>query len=186
MRRLPIILFLLCPLLSFGQKDSSGVYMTLQDYQLKRLSFAINCETEKHKIKSSQFNHKDFVRVIHNDSLFTLPKAQIFGYLDCKATTYRIVDGKNYSILNPYEALVLYKHQIGGHKRRQVHYFFAKTIDMAPVRLSLENLAKEFQDQPAFLQQVTKTFKRDSQLLRFNKKVRKFELSLIYSNTYKN
>ncbi|WP_276374237.1 hypothetical protein [Chryseolinea sp. H1M3-3] len=170
-------LFALLSLISFGandQVDNSGVYNTFADYKSKTLSYAIDCNSERHKIKSDQFHHRDVVRVVHNDSLLTMPKSEIFGYKDCKDVTYRIVDVKNHSILNPYDNL----HEIRGHKRTAIHYYFSKTIDAAPILLTMDNLHHVFHDNYAeFLRKIDETFRRDGQLIKFDKRSKKFLVS---------
>ena len=39
-----------------AQKDSSGIYKTTEDFQQRKLSYAINCKTEKHKINPNVLN----------------------------------------------------------------------------------------------------------------------------------
>ena len=47
--RMIIILTVIC-LGANAQKDSSGVYLNATDFMQRKLSYAINCKTEKHKI----------------------------------------------------------------------------------------------------------------------------------------
>jgi len=168
---------------AFSQSDSSGVYKTFDDYKLKRLTYAIDCRTESHKIKSDQFNHKDVIRVIHNDSLFTIPKSEIFGYKDCKGVVYRIVDGKNHSILNPYSKLQLYKHEVRGHKSTAIHYYFSETIGSKPILLTIDNLHHSFHDNQEFLKKVDNTFRRDGQLFKVDRKSKQYVVSQLYEST---
>ncbi|HMV07474.1 MAG TPA: hypothetical protein PKL56_11785 [Cyclobacteriaceae bacterium] len=180
-----IILLSVTTSVVFAQSDSSGVYKTFDDYKSKKLLYAIDCNTESHKIKSDQFHHKDVVRVVHNDSLFTMPKSEIFGYKDCNGVTYRIVDGKNHSILNPYNNLQLYKHEIRGHKSTTLHYYFSKTIDSAPILLTIDNLRHAFPDNVEFLKSIDENFKRDGQLIKFDKKNKQFIISKLYNASIK-
>ena len=36
-----------------SQKSSSGIYKTAEDFQQKKLSYAIDCDLEKHKISTN-------------------------------------------------------------------------------------------------------------------------------------
>ncbi len=168
---------------AFSQTSNSGVYKTYEDYRSRKLMYEIDCNSESHKIKSDQFHHKDVVRVVHRDSLFTMPKSEIFGFKDCKGVVYRIVDGKNHTILNPYDNLQLYKHEIRGHKRSAIHYYFSKTMDGEPILLTIDNLHHTFQENPEFLKKVDQQFKRDSQLKKFDKASKQYVLSNIYDTT---
>ena len=180
-----LALLALTSLTTYGQADNSGIYKTFEDYKSKTLKYAIDCNTESHKIKSDQFHHKDVVRVIHNDSLFTMPKIEIFGYKDCKGVVYRIIDGKNHSILNPYSNLQLYKHEIRAHKRTAIHYYFSKTMDAIPILLTIDNLHHVFHDNQEFLRQIDATFRRDGQLTKFDKPSKEYLITKLYNATVK-
>ena len=55
-----------------AQKDSSGIYKTSGDYNQRKLSYAINYKTEKHKINSDRlFNNAD-IKVKHDSKSYTL------------------------------------------------------------------------------------------------------------------
>lgn len=174
---------ILLPLSGLAQQDSSGVYKTSEDYKNRELSFAIDCNTQKHKIKSDQFHHKDLIRVTHNDSLFKLLKNDVFGYLDCKGQTFRMGESKKYTILNPYEPLQLYKHETRQHKRTALHYYFSKQFDSPLILLTMKNLIDAFEDNQDFLKVINVKFKRDAQLTRLDKRTKRFVLSDIYSRT---
>lgn len=59
---------------SQAQTDSSGIYKTASDFQNKKLSYAINYKTEKHKIKSSMLFNNDQIKVKHEGTMYTLKK----------------------------------------------------------------------------------------------------------------
>ena len=65
---------------AFSQNDSSGIYINGDDFKKGKLSFAINCSTEKHKIKLNDFFSLPYIIVIHNDSSYKFYKRDIFGF----------------------------------------------------------------------------------------------------------
>lgn len=92
-----------------AQKDSSGVYLTAYDFSVKKLSYAINCKTEKHKIKLNDFFGKDYITVIHNSIKYNLSKDSVFGFKTCDGNTYRLADKVEYTVLNPNDTLLFYQ-----------------------------------------------------------------------------
>lgn len=49
---------------AMAQKDSSGIYKTAEDFQTRKLSYAINYKTEKHKIKDNILFNDEKIIVI--------------------------------------------------------------------------------------------------------------------------
>lgn len=93
----------------FSQKDSSGIYFTFNDYAKHQLSFAINCKTEKHKIKSDMIFHPKEILIKHVDSTYTYSKDSIYAIKYCDGSIERVYDNSMYPMLNPYEAIMIYK-----------------------------------------------------------------------------
>ncbi len=127
-----------------AQKDSSGIYKTANDFKQRKLSYAINCKTEKHKINPSVIFKGSEVKVKHDGTTYNLKKSEVFGYRTCAGKEYRFVDDKEYSILNPGESLVIYMYQHPAHTGKEINkgmyqpqYYF--TTDAAA---SLQDLTK--------------------------------------------
>ena len=78
----------------FAQKDSSGIYKTAEDFQQRKLSYAINCKTEKHKINPNVIFKDSKVKVKHDVTTYELKKSEIFGFRTCAGKEFRFVDEK--------------------------------------------------------------------------------------------
>ena len=57
---------LLLPEIIVAQKDSSGIYLTPEDFGVRKLSYAIDCNTEKHRINSDLIFKDSKIKVKHN------------------------------------------------------------------------------------------------------------------------
>lgn len=90
-----------------AQKDSSGIYKTADDFQQRKLSYAINYKTENHKIKDNLFFNGGDIKVNHGGETYTLPKSETYGFRSTKGEVFRFVDNKEYKILNPGEDLLM-------------------------------------------------------------------------------
>lgn len=138
---------------TFAQQGESGVYFTPQDFKNGKLEYAINCKTEKHKIKLNDFLDKPYITVIHEGKRYEHQKKDIFGYRDCEGIDYRFVNNGNYPILNPRENIVLYKLIQGVDSKtskRTISYFFSNGLDGNVVALTVENLKAAFSDNHKF------------------------------------
>ena len=163
-----------------AQQDSSGVYLTIADFQQQKLAYAINRRTQKHKIKQTSFSDQKFIKVVHNDSVITLLKSEVFGYQDCKGVPHRFIDKVNYVILNPSEYILIYKHEIRAHKQSELHYMFSRGIEGNVYKLTKENLKRAFSDQPEFQKKIDEVFTRDTELTRYDKATKTYLINWLY------
>jgi hypothetical protein len=78
---------------SFTNPAGSGVYKSAADYQAGKLSLAVDCRSETHKILLHRFSNKDYIDVIHQGKKHTMKKSEIFGIRDCEANKeYQILE----------------------------------------------------------------------------------------------
>jgi hypothetical protein len=152
-RVMKIIISILLMLLAgpvTAQHDSSGVYMSAQDYINANLKYAINCKTQRHKINQYALLGKGYIKVTHEGVKYKFNKNEVFGYRDCNNSVYRFVENEHYEILNPGESILLYKHSYMAGKNTTVteNYF---SVGTGPIMvLSLTNLKKAFPDNHKF------------------------------------
>ncbi len=166
-----------------AQQDSSGVYMTSNDFQNGKLAYAINCKTQKHKIKLKEFFSRPFIVVVHNDSSYTLPKNEVYGYRDCDGVSYRFVDENVYKILNPFEPIVIYRYFVYIPRDPVVDYFFSMGNEGLVEELTKANLKRAFPDNHKFHENLDSLFERNSDLASYNKTTKKFKLLVVYEES---
>ncbi|HNP94044.1 MAG TPA: hypothetical protein PKJ63_00400 [Cyclobacteriaceae bacterium] len=177
-----ITCLLLCNQL-LAQRDSSGVYLSATAYGNKDMVYAINCNTQKHKIKLKTFFSKPEIVVIHNDTAYSLAKKDIYGYRDCDGKTYRFVDERVYQILNPYDPIVLYRYFVYIPKDPTVEYFFSKKYDGEVRELTKDNLKHAFPDNHEFHMLIDNGFKDNLDLASYNKKNKAYKLMEVFLKT---
>ncbi len=136
-----------------AQQDSSGVYLSIADFQRGKLAYAINCNTQKHKIKLSGFLDKPYITVVHEGRRYEHQKTDIFGFRDCQGVDYRFVNDVDCRVLNRDESIVLYSLIQGMDSktsRKTVSYFFSVGLAGNVLALTLDNLKKAFPDNHKF------------------------------------
>lgn len=166
-----------------AQQDSSGVYLTSNDFQNGKLDYAINCKTQKHKIKLKEFFSRPFIVVVHNDSSYTLPKNEVYGYRDCDENSYRFVDEKVYKILNPFETIVIYRYFVYIPRDPVVDYFFSKGNTGTVEELTKVNLKRAFPDNHKFHELLDLSFKDQLSLSSYDRKSKGYKLMTVYKKS---
>ena len=131
-----ILCLLLIPGLAYAQQDSSGVYLSSLHFQHHKLTYASDCQTQKHTIKFARFSIKNHIKVIHNDSTYRLLKNEVFGYRDCKGNSFRFIGCKSYTILNPSGYILLYRFGVPNHHEEIAEYRFSRGADGPIMELS--------------------------------------------------
>lgn len=172
----------------FAQKDSSGVYKTADDFAQRKLSFAINCKMEKHKINPYLIFNADEVKVKHQGNTYMLKKKELFGYRDCKGKEFKFVNDTEYSILNPGEPLLLYFYQHTAHSAKNANdypaaYYFSKDAFSPLQPLTKANLKAAFPENHALHDKLDAQFKNDKDLPAYDKFHKMYKLSWLLKNS---
>ena len=125
----------------------SGLYRSAADFRARRLTLAVDCQTEKHKLRMNEFRGRPYVTVVHGGKAYRMDKDSLFGFRDCEGQSYRFAtDYHHLPILNPEEELLLYRMMqpaAGKNPGRDDAYFSASAA--APVQaLTLLNVKRAF------------------------------------------
>ncbi|MFY9308267.1 MAG: hypothetical protein WAQ28_04370 [Bacteroidia bacterium] len=155
----------------FSQKDSSGIYFTANDYLKHKLSFAINCKTEKHKIKSDMIFRSKEISIKHADSTYTYPKDSIYGIKYCDGSIVRIYNNSEYPLINPDEKIMIYKVVSGtGGKGSPIitRYYFSKDAKGKIQELTIYNIKAAFPDNHKFHDLVDMEFHSNDELTQYD------------------
>ena len=191
MKKFNLFFILASGLLAFSsaiaQKDSSGIYKTADDFQQRKLSYAINYKTEKHKIKDNLLFNGGEIKVKHGGETYTLPKSETYGFRSTKGQEFRFADNKEYRVLNPGDALLLYVYQHPSHSPKEAEryvpaYFFSSDAASAPQALSIANVKAAFPDNHKLHDAIDAQFKSDKELYAYDQFHKMYKLNWILKN----
>ena len=131
----------------------SGLYRSAADFRGHRLTLAVDCKTEKHKLRMNEFMGRPYVTVVHGGKPYQVAKDSLFGFRDCEGQDYRFAtDYHHLPIFNPDEELLLYRVTqlvVGKNPGREDVYFSASAT--APIQaLTLLNVKRAFPDNHRF------------------------------------
>lgn len=149
-----------------GASGSCGIYSSASDRQQGKLSIAIDCRAEDHKIKLGFVRARSAIKIIREDEIQSFLQSDIHGYRDCNGNEYHFFDRKSYELVNPGEKIPIYRTYSQKGKQRTANYFFA-TRNGQLSSLKLANLRREFSDHPLFLEKLDVLAKNDFQLVKY-------------------
>lgn len=170
-----------------AQKDSSGIYKTAEDFKSRKLSLAINCKNEKHRIKTNIFFNDSEIKVKHKNRTYTFLKSEVFGYRTCEQKEFRFVDNREYEIINPREQILIYKYMHLAHSPKNadqypVKYFFSKDAFSPLQDLTIQNLKQAFPDNHKFHDALDVHFSNNSDLINYDSFHKMYKLNWIFKN----
>ena len=172
---------------AMAQKDSSGIYKTADDFRQRKLQYAINYKTEKHKIKNNLLFNDAELKVKHAGETYTLLKSETYGYRSTKGEEFRFVDNKEYRILNPGQDLLIYGYKHPSHSPKEIEkyppmYYFSTDASSAPQSLTKANLKAAFPDSHKFHDALDAQFKSDKELHDYDRFHKMYRLNWIIKN----
>ncbi|MBK8698776.1 MAG: hypothetical protein IPN29_04255 [Saprospiraceae bacterium] len=157
---------------AFSQKDSSGIYFTSADFENNRLSYAIYCKTQKHKISADLIFRNKIVSVKHNGTVYTFQKDSVYAARYCDNSIVRFSNNQQYPLLNPDETIMIYKVVNGsGHKGSPIvtRYYFSNGAIDGIRELTLYNLKSSFSDNHKFHNLLDMQFNSDFELIEYDR-----------------
>lgn len=170
---------------SIAQKDSSGIYLTAEDFTNRKLAYAINCGSESHRIKLNDFFGKSFITVKHFDSSYKLYKTKIFGYRTCEGKIVRFDKKKELILLNPNETILIYRHDVARPPRgltNVTNLYFSKDAFSPVQKLTIKSLKEAFPENRKFHEQLDVRFKYNTELALFDNIHNMYSINWIYQN----
>lgn len=180
------LLLIFFSLTAVAQMDSSGVYMSADDFLKHKLMYVINCKIEKHKIKAHDFFQRPCFVVIHRDSSVTLNKKDVFGVRLCDNRTIRFYDDREFPIVNPNEHILIYKIQAVSSPKtypKPNEYFFSKDAYSPPQPLTIEKLRAAFPENKEFCRLLEETFTADDELLKYSRHFQMYMINILYKQS---
>lgn len=180
----------------FGQasatlSNKSGLYLTANDFTNGKLTYEINCKTEKHKIKNSDFLNTKTIKVQHHDTTTKLLKSEIWGFRLCNGKNYRIFLDKEYEIVeNIAITIYLIKEKSPARPKSKTsviktRYYFSEDAGSPLKELTLKNVETSFVNDKKFHDLVDLNFKTDSDLLIYDDYYGMFRLNHEYIESLK-
>ena len=145
--------------------DRCGIYSTADDRAAGKLSLAINCGVEDHKMKIGFVRENRAIKIERANESHRFLRRDIYGYRDCRGNEYHFYDGRSYELTNPGEPVAIYRVFERQGKRQVARFLFSyESSELKP--LTLENLHDAFSDEPMFLEKLDRLAENNFQLIK--------------------
>ncbi len=160
--------------------QTSGVYLTADDYKNGRLSFEGDCWSKAHKLELHDVLHKSYIHVTHETEKRRFAKSDLFGFRACDGRDYRFASNLEHEILEArelyiYSRDVLVSHGRGRHTVRG--YFFSARAEGPVLALTKENLKKTFPDNQKFHEALDAAFGPNAKLSEYDDTQKTFKVN---------
>lgn len=171
--------------ISNAQKQSSGLYLTYNDYLNHKLSYTTDAAN---KLIIHDFIGTSKVTVISNGKKTMIAKSEIFGYRDSQGNDYRFNDNKAYQVIDT-TAFYIYSsdkltQQGKGLKPTKAYYFSKKSAEEI-LPLTPENIAKAFPQNKKFRNMVEVAAKADIKLDAYDDVSNEYKIKELYAESLK-
>lgn len=174
--------------ITFAQSGTSGIFRTPKDFKNGNLEYAIQCESQSHKIKTDVMFKRNRVIVKHEGKTYKIAKDKVYGVRYCSGDVERIYQKKVYPMVNPGEDILLYKVAtlpMGKGQPAQTTWYFSKDAASPVQPLTINNLVQAFPDNHAFHDAIISEFKTDGELSAYDTAHKMTRINRLYGNTKK-
>ena len=180
---------LFCTAIVDAQTGSSGIFRTAKDFRNGNLEYAIQCDSQSHKIKTGMLFKRNWVMVKHEGETYKINKDSMYAIRYCTGVIERLYQGKTYPMVNPGEDILMYKiniDQVGKSQPAQTKWYFSKSAHWAIQPLTIGNLLGAFPENHAFHDALMAEFKFDSELARYDSVHKMMRINRLYTSTKTN
>ena len=173
-----------------GKKDDrmlAGVFMTLADFKANKMTYDIDCSTEKQKIKLHDFMTLPYIDVYYKGEKHKLQKKDVYGYRDCYSKTFRFFESEEYELAES-GAVNLY-YQLESVSVNKVYtivrvYYFSSTPDGEIKALNKENLKYAYPNSHKFHDLLEANFKTND-LSEYDSFHKMYKVNHLYEMSFK-
>jgi len=171
-----------------AQSENSGIYRTAKDFLRGNMEYAIQCDSQSHKIKTNLLFKQNRVIVKHEGKTYKLAKDSVYAVRYCSGVVERLFQGKVYPMVNAGEAILMYKiaiPAIGKTRPAQIKWYFSKDAAWPVQPLTIGNLTGAFPDNHAFHDAIMAEFKTDAELPLYDAVHKMMRINRLYQNVKK-
>jgi hypothetical protein len=173
-------LFASCSL-ALGQ---AGVFVTADEFEKNKPAFVLLCDSGSVKIKPDPLFHGTGIIVQSGKTKYEFDKNKIFGYRDCDRSTFRLVDGNAYQIINT-DTFFLYVQKSIRNKSSETEreYYFSTSAGTTLIPLTIQTLQNHFSKNQRFHDILNSQFKNDADLIRLDQGTNRYTLIRLYKES---
>jgi hypothetical protein len=168
-----------------AQSQQTGIYLTLEDFESKKLTYNTNADEAKTTIRFNELLDKPYINVKHNGEKLVLFKDDIFAYQK-KGRIVKSRDFESYNFVEKGAIWIYFKDittLLGKGIKRERKYFYSVSGDSRIMPLTIFNLKKSFPGKHDFHNFLDAQFRHDADLIAYNKLEKKFKVNHLIETT---
>ncbi|MBS1933454.1 MAG: hypothetical protein JST96_05590 [Bacteroidetes bacterium] len=172
------------------QNTTSGIYVNASDFINHKLTYQINCNNTKDKMRLNDFFGSSTGYVLSNGEKHAFNKNKVYGYLSCSNKNYRFFQHSSYEILDTAGFFIYYQYREeeinkGKEPVKKDEYFFSATSNGPVQLLTIDNLKKAFPGNDKFHYALDETFRSDKDLIAYDSFRRSYKIKYLYNESLK-
>lgn len=157
----------------------SGVYLSLEDFENNKLTYATNSQSDKNKIRFNEFIAKPYIIVKHNGEKVHVFKDDIYAYKN-KSNIVRTWNFKQYTFLEKGAVWIYYKDVYATQPKgiqRVRKYFYSTSGKGEILPLTIYNLKRSFPRNSLLHVFLDARFRSDAELSEYDSYANKFAVN---------
>jgi hypothetical protein len=169
---------------------TGGLYLTSNDFQQQKLTYEIDCNNAKDKIKPNEFFGSSTGYVLSKGEKHEFNKKKVYGYRNCENKNYRFYNGEAYLLIDTASFYIYYQYKSeenikGKGLIKKDEYFFSKNANDDLHLLTIENLKNAFPNNHHFHYALDANFKSDNDLIAYDRFQKTYKIKYLYSESVK-
>jgi hypothetical protein len=172
-----------------SENKSGGVYITFSDYLNKKLSYKINCKTEKETFRLNESINESYITLLYNKQKIKLYKDSIYGFITCNEPLVRFQDNREYYLSEEGPVWIFYleideiskkeyKPENPYRYSTEKEYYFSTKGDGKLIALTVDNLKQAFLNNPKVQTMVDTQFK-NTDIYQYDSSHKMFKLNYL-------
>jgi hypothetical protein len=167
-----------------------GLYSTLDDFSQHKLTYPIDCNNGKGKLKLNDFFGSSTGYIVSKGEKHEFDKSKVYGYHSCENKNYRFYNHSSYQILDTAGFYLYYQYRSEEQTKgkglvKKDEYFFSKKGDEAIQLLTIGNLEKAFPENHKFHYSLHAEFKSGNELMAYDHFLATYKIKYLYSQSLK-
>lgn len=172
----------------FAQKGERviGVFTSGKNFSEGKLSYTMDCNSQKSKILLNDFFIKKYITVKRPDTSFTVLKNSIWGYQTCDKQVYRFLNKKELLLLNANEEILIYKHilpKTTSGRTNATRYYFSLGKKAEVQSLTINKLKAAFSNNKKFKSLIDNDFKYNTDLAAYDETNQIYKINWLLKQT---
>jgi hypothetical protein len=179
-----------CGIAQSNPAHTTGLYLTPDDFLQHKLTYQIDCNNGKDKLKLNDLFGSSKGYVDYDGQKKEFDKNRVYGYRSCENKNYRFYNHSIYQIIDTAGFYIYYQYRSEEQTKgkgliKKDEYFFSRKGDGAIRLLTIDNLKNAFPENHQFHFSLDAEYKSDNELMAYDYFLNTYKIKYLYSQSLK-